>query len=70
MACQIRFAGVVRASARRRLPVARAALQSDDGRGVRRRAAHDRDAGRGAVACGVARPAVAVSEAPASGSRS
>ncbi|ORT88317.1 hypothetical protein B7G54_05160 [Burkholderia puraquae] len=70
MPCPIRFAGVVRASAPRRLPDARAMQRRDDGRGARRRANRLRHAGRDAVACRIAWPAVAASDAPASGSRS
>ncbi|WP_321789825.1 hypothetical protein [Burkholderia pyrrocinia] len=44
MACPIRFAGVARASAPRRLQDVR------DRHGARRRAKHNRDAGRGTIA--------------------
>ncbi|KVE84578.1 hypothetical protein WI99_17945 [Burkholderia cepacia] len=70
MACPIRFACVVRASALRRLPAARALHQRDDARGARRRTKHRRHARRDAVACRTAWPAVAASDAPASGSPS
>ncbi|HDR9703856.1 TPA: hypothetical protein QDC28_003431 [Burkholderia aenigmatica] len=44
MACTIRFAGVVRASAPRRLPDARATQRRNDGHGAQRRVKHPRDA--------------------------
>ncbi|NTX27150.1 hypothetical protein HT746_08390 [Burkholderia pyrrocinia] len=60
MACPIRFAGVVRASAPRRLPDVR------DGHGAWRRAKHNRNAGRGTIACRIAWPDFAASDAAAS----
>ncbi|VWC31240.1 hypothetical protein [Burkholderia lata] len=70
MACTIRFAGVVRASAPRRLPDARATQRRDDGHGARRLAKHSRHARRDAVACRIAWPAFEASDAPADGSPS
>ncbi len=70
MACTIRFAGVVRASAPRRLPDARATQRRDDRHGAWRRVKHRRHARRDAVACRIAWPAVAASDATSSGSQS
>ena len=70
MACTIRFNGVVRASAPRRLPDARAAQRRDDGHGARRRATYLRHARRDAVACRLAWPAFEASDLPADGSLS
>ncbi|KER73304.1 hypothetical protein CFB84_19095 [Burkholderia aenigmatica] len=70
MACTIRFAGVVRASAPRRLPDTRATQRRNDGHGAQRRAKPPRDARRDAVACRSAWPAVAAGDAPASGGQS
>ncbi|VWD31853.1 hypothetical protein BLA18112_06122 [Burkholderia lata] len=70
MACTIRFAGVVRASAPRRLPDARATQRRNDGHGAWRRAKHPRHARRDIVAGRVAWPAVTAGDAPASGGQS
>ncbi|VWC75738.1 hypothetical protein BLA17378_03571 [Burkholderia aenigmatica] len=70
MACTIRFAGVVRASAPRLLPDARATQRPNDGRGARRRAKHPRHARRDVVACRSGWPAFEASDAPANGSPS
>ncbi|VWC31032.1 hypothetical protein [Burkholderia lata] len=70
MACTIRFAGVVRASAPRRLPDARATQRRDGGHGARRLAKYSRHVRRDAVACRIAWPAFEASDAPADGSPS
>ncbi|MBN3778409.1 hypothetical protein G3O06_12720 [Burkholderia sp. Ac-20345] len=70
MACTIRFAGVVRASAPRRLPDARATQRRNDGHGARRRAKPPRHARRDAVACRIAWPAFEARDVPADGSPS
>ncbi|GAU06002.1 hypothetical protein BSLA_02f4677 [Burkholderia stabilis] len=67
MACPIRFADVVRASAPRWLPDARATRRRNDMHGARCRAKHNRHAGRGAVACRIASPVFAASDAAAGG---
>ncbi|AXF25330.1 hypothetical protein CUJ89_32955 [Burkholderia pyrrocinia] len=67
MACPIRFADVVRTSALRRLPDARATQRRDDVHGARRRPKRNRNAGRGAVAGRIAWPDYAADDAPASG---
>lgn len=66
MACPIRFAGVVRASAPHRLPDGRATQRRDDAHGARRAAKRSRNAGRVGVACRIAWPDLAASVAPAS----
>ncbi|AWV04109.1 hypothetical protein DM992_25365 [Burkholderia sp. JP2-270] len=63
MACPIRFADVVRASAPRRLPDARATPRRSV---ARRRAKRNHDAGRGTIACRAAWPDFAASDAAAS----
>ncbi|MPV67085.1 hypothetical protein [Burkholderia sp. BE17] len=65
MACPIRFADVVRASAPLQLPDGRATQRRGDAHGARRAAKHNRDAGRGAVACRIVWPDFAASDAPA-----
>ncbi|KAF1038023.1 MAG: hypothetical protein GAK33_02749 [Burkholderia lata] len=70
MACTIRFAGVVRASAPRRLPDARATQRRDERHGAWRRAKHPCHARRDAVACRIAWPVFDASDASADGSQS